>query len=183
MNAPRIETDRLILTWPTTEQIDQYYNDIIGTNMFDTIIWEGPENGASDLHNYWQESKKNDLNDLSIALNFVVINKETDECMGGCSLRPVDGDHRVIDVGFAFAPKFHGNGYATEAIRAIVNEAFTNREAVRVFGKVFVGNTASRRVFEKLGFQLEGTLRSIICKRDKWLDEWLFACLKDEWKN
>ena len=57
--APRIETERLILTWPGSAQIDQYYDDIIGTNMFDTLYWDGPED-SSELHEYWEQNRKKD---------------------------------------------------------------------------------------------------------------------------
>ena len=67
--------------------------------------------------------------------------------------------------------------------KALVHEVFLNREAVRVFGNIFVGNTPSRSVFEKLDFSLEGTIRSAICKRGKWLDEWIMAITRDDWKN
>lgn len=42
----------------------------------------------------------------------------------------------------------------TEAVGAAVDEAFRTRGAERIFGNVFVGNAASRRVMEKLGFVL-----------------------------
>ena len=46
---PKIEAPRLVLTWPTAEQIDGYYASIVGTNIFDTIFWDGPS-GPQDLH-------------------------------------------------------------------------------------------------------------------------------------
>ena len=46
---PLIETERLLLTWPTPEQIDGYYDSIIGTNIFDTIFWDGPSHAHSSF--------------------------------------------------------------------------------------------------------------------------------------
>jgi RimJ/RimL family protein N-acetyltransferase len=180
MNTPYFETDRLILTWPGPEQIDQYYQDIIGTDMFDTILWDGPKDNR-EIHRYWAEQVKVDKNNFTQALELAIIEKTSSMLIGGCSLRPVKGDHRVVDIGFALAPKFHGKGFATEAVGMAVQEAFLNREAQRVFGTVFVGNKASRRVFEKLGFTHEGTLRSLAYKRGVWKDEWLFAKIRDDW--
>lgn len=177
--APKLETERLILTWPTQTQIDQYYSDIIGTSLFDTIIWDGPEN-KNELHDYWKECSSIDPKDFSESLGFAIIEKESSLYVGGCSLRPVDRDPSVIDVGIALAPKFHNNGYGTEALKKIIDEAFQKREAVRIFGSVFSGNIPSRRMFEKLGFVLEGTLRSSVKKRGNWLDEWIFGKLVSE---
>ena len=91
----------------------------------------------------------------------------------GVSLRPVDMDPRIIDIGYAFAVDVHRRGYATEAVGALVDEAFRKRGAERIFGNAFVGNHASRRVLEKLGFVLEGTQRRCVCKRGVWLDQWM----------
>ena len=41
--APHLETERLLLTWPDAAQIDTYYKLIVGSAMFDTILWDGPE--------------------------------------------------------------------------------------------------------------------------------------------
>ena len=63
-----------------------------------------------------------------------------------------------------------GKGYATEAVGPLVDEAFRNHGAERIFGNVFVGHDPSRRVMEKLGFVYEGTLPRVVCKRGVWLD-------------
>ena len=181
-NIPKLETERLILTWPTKEQVEQYYNDIINTNMFDTIIWEGPTD-SNELQSYWNECSSIDPNDFKKALSFAIIEKKSKLNIGGCSLRPVDENPAIIDIGFALAPKYHGQGFATEAIKVLVNEAFHSREAVRVFGNVFVGNMASKNVFEKLDFKLEGTLRSVVKKRSHWLDEWVMGITKTDWQK
>jgi len=68
---PKIQTKRLILTWPTTEQIDQYYCDIINTNMFDTIQWDGPES-PNEIHEYWEACTKDDPKDTKFSLSFVL---------------------------------------------------------------------------------------------------------------
>ena len=49
MPPPLIETKRLLLTWPTPEQIADYYAAIVATSIFDTIVWDGPS-GVQELH-------------------------------------------------------------------------------------------------------------------------------------
>ena len=51
----------------------------------------------------------------------------------------------------------------------------------KIEGSVFVGNWASRRIFEKTGFQLEGTIRIAVKKRGVGVDEWLFGILREEY--
>ena len=178
---PLIETERLRLTWPTTAQIVGYYDAIIGTSIFDTIYWDGPSD-AQELLDWWQEIQTHSPADVRLSLDLAVIERSSGRYIGGVSLRPVDGDPAIIDIGYAFAADFHGKGYATEAVGAVVDEAFRARGAERIFGNAFVGNHASRRVMEKLGFVLEGTQRRCLLKRGVWLDQWMIAITRPDWE-
>jgi RimJ/RimL family protein N-acetyltransferase len=180
--APRIESERLILTWPTAAQMDQYYEDILGSEMFNTIVWDGPT-GPKDLPNYWKECMQIDPECFDKALHLAVIDKEKQRYIGGVGLRTVDDDRAIIDIGYALAPKFHGKGYGTEAVGALIDEAFAKRGAERIFANVFVGNQTSRNVAEKLGFRLEGAQRRAQFKRGQWLDVWLLAITRPDWES
>ncbi len=63
-----------------------------------------------------------------------------------------------------------------------INFAFNHLEAERVYASVFVDNIASRRVLEKTGYRLDGTLRSNVLKLNEWRDEWFFTILRSEWE-
>ena len=66
---------------------------------------------------------------------------------------------RMGSVGYRFDPEVWGNGYATEALAAAVNFAFTCTELDRLQATADVRNIASNRVLEKCGFVREGTIR------------------------
>ena len=181
-HPPLVETSRLLLTWPSQEQIDGYYNAIIGTNIFDTIFWDGPAD-AQALHDWWEETTSRDPSDLSLSLSLAVIERASGRYIGGVGLRPVGNDPQIIDIGYALAVDSHGKGYATEAVGALVDEVFSARGAERIFGNAFVGNHSSRRVMEKLGFVYEGTQRRCVCKRGVWLDQWMIAITRPDWES
>ena len=181
MLSPKLETKRLILTWPTPNQIEEYYRDIKDSNMFKTIHWNGPS-GVQDLHDYWKECSRYDPCKFEDEFHVAIIEKESNRYIGGAALRPVDKNQTHVDVGYALAPVYHGKGFATEAVKALVYEAFSRRGAERVFANIFVGNDASKNVVEKLGFKLEGTRRRVTLKYDEWLDEWLFAITRPDWE-
>lgn len=73
------------------------------------------------------------------------------------------GLHKIVDggseLGFWAAPEARGNGYMTEAGRAVLDFAFGPMRLERVLWRAVVGNTGSARVAQKLGFQFEGTQR------------------------
>jgi RimJ/RimL family protein N-acetyltransferase len=52
-----------------------------------------------------------------------------------------------------------GKGYGTEAVRLLVGWLFEHAGAVRVQSPTVPSNAAMRRVFDKLGFRIEGTIR------------------------
>ncbi|MCO4768901.1 MAG: GNAT family N-acetyltransferase [Deltaproteobacteria bacterium] len=178
---PSLETPRLRLAFPTRSQSDGYYADIVGTDMFSTILWEGPAS-TEDLPTYWHDCTQRTLDGPHEPLSLAVIERSTERYIGGAALRPIGGDPEQIDIGYAFAPHAHGKGYATEAVGALVDEAFARRGAQRIIATVFTGNDASRRVVEKLGFTCEGVLRDAVRKRGVMLDEWMMAMTRSDWE-
>ena len=85
--------------------------------------------------------------------SYAVTLASTGELIGSIALR-IDTDtteDTIADIGYWIGAPYWGNGYATEAGRAIIDRA---RElgVSTIILKYFDGNDASRRVSEKLGF-------------------------------
>lgn len=76
--------------------------------------------------------------------------------IGGCGygalLEPVP------EIGYWFGAAFWGKGFATEAARAVIDEAFANEGFDEIAGGARVTNAASRRVIEKCGFTWTGVM-------------------------
>jgi RimJ/RimL family protein N-acetyltransferase len=89
--------------------------------------------------------------------------------------------HRSIELGFSFLPAQQGNGYATEAARALVDWAF-RVGFHRVYGRLEARNTASARVLEKLGMRREGLLVENEWVKGEWQSELVYAILDREWR-
>lgn len=98
---------------------------------------------------------------------------------GSISLRP-ESAHRA-NIGLWIGERFHGLGLGSAAVREILAYGFDTLSLERIEAAIFVGNLPSRRIFEKNGFALEGTLRSAVCKRGAFLDEWLLAITRSDW--
>ena len=63
------------------------------------------------------------------------------------------------DIGYVLAKPYWGRGLMTEAVRAVVDLAFTDPQIHRVWAVCDIDNTASARVLEKSGMTREGVLR------------------------
>lgn len=98
--------------------------------------------------------------------------------VGYGGLFDINREDRKAEIGYGLHPEFWGSGYATEAIAAIVGFAFDRLRLHRVYGLVDPGNGASIRVLEKLGFDLEGTLRDNAFARGRYWDHCVLAALR-----
>jgi RimJ/RimL family protein N-acetyltransferase len=74
--------------------------------------------------------------------------------IGGCGFDMREGP--AAEIGYWLGTKYWGKGYATEAVRALIDHAFTNLEHQALQSSVRVTNPGSRRVLEKCGFQWTG---------------------------
>jgi RimJ/RimL family protein N-acetyltransferase len=63
----------------------------------------------------------------------------------------------VFELGYRLRRAHWGRGYATEVSRLLVEHAFADFAAVRVFATTMAVNTASRRVLTKVGMSYVGT--------------------------
>ena len=75
--------------------------------------------------------------------------------IGGCGFDLRDGGP-VPEIGYWLGSRYWGKGYATEAVRALIDHAFTDLEHQALQSCVRVTNPGSRHVLEKCGFQWTG---------------------------
>lgn len=59
-----------------------------------------------------------------------------------------------LDFGYSMRPEFRRLGYATEALRAVIEFCFTKLGVNSFFGETMPGNLASARVMEKAGMRV-----------------------------
>lgn len=74
-----------------------------------------------------------------------------------------------------------GKGMMTAVLRLFVGYLFADRDVHRLQLTVVVGNEASRRVAEKVGFRSEGILRGAVFVRGGHHDLEIFSLLRPEW--
>jgi RimJ/RimL family protein N-acetyltransferase len=67
-------------------------------------------------------------------------------------------EHGTVEVGWIFDPAHGGHGYATEAVRAMLDLVFTGLKARRAVARVDERNSASLRLCERVGMRREAHL-------------------------
>ena len=83
------------------------------------------------------------------------------------------------EIGYWVCPEDQGQGYATEAAKLGLRYAFNERGLHKVMARVLEGNTASRQVLEKLGFEEEGHLQEHYFVNGEYIDTYIFGLLND----
>lgn len=113
---------------------------------------------------------------------WAVIEKSSGDLAGWSGLKRItepysNGRVGFYDVGYRFAPRFWGLGYATESARAALGYGFTVMGLDEIIGTAHAMNTRSRRVLEKCGlsFVEQFYWRNILC-------DWL-SVSRETWRQ
>jgi RimJ/RimL family protein N-acetyltransferase len=106
---------------------------------------------------------------------------EGGKLIGDCGFRVVENDPTQAEVGLTLAPEFQGKGYATEALRALLNYLFTTLKKHRVFGSADPRNVSSIQLQERVGMRKEAHFVKSLWFRGEWVDDVIYALLAEEW--
>jgi len=103
------------------------------------------------------------------------------QLIGDVGAWPTDAEAQQGELGWVFHPDYGGQGFATEAVTAVIEFVFTAGWH-RVVAQMDPRNLASARLARRLGMVLEGAHRSSWWSKGEWTDNWVFALLAEEWQ-
>lgn len=106
--------------------------------------------------------------------------RSTGAMIGWLPLKIVDVAAAEAEIGWTIAPGYHGQGYATEMARALLEVAFGELQLHRVWAICRTENVASYRVMEKLGMRREAHYVECEYTDDTWRDLYRYAILARE---
>lgn len=110
--------------------------------------------------------------------------KENDKYIGNTMLQEIDWINRSAHVPVLIGDKAEwSKGYATEARMLILKFAFEERGLERIFALVKEDNAGSRKMLEKCGYKVEGTMRRSLYKGGKWHNQLLMAVLREDFEE
>jgi [ribosomal protein S5]-alanine N-acetyltransferase len=126
----------------------------------------------------WLNSERQQRN----LFQFGLWEKSTGRYVGETYLSNPDWHVPSIELGYFLVQVDVGQGYATEAARAVLHYAFNRLNMSRVDLQCRADNTASQRVAERLGFRQEGCQRLRHRKKNGTLiDRLWYGLLREEW--
>lgn len=177
MSAPILETERLILRpidlkdAPEVQRLAGAREVALNTL---TIPHPYPDGAAEE----WIRSHTTDAG----MMNFAIVRRADGALVGSVGLI-LKSDHDKAEIGYWIGVPFWNQGYATEAVAAVIDYAFQELGVQRVYAAHFSRNSASGQVLIKNGMRHEGTLRRDIKKWDEYLDVEMYSILRTEWRS
>ncbi len=89
----------------------------------------------------------------------------------------------VFMIGITLEPERRGRGVGREAVALLTSYLFEHEGAERVETPTDVENVPMRTVNERLGFVMEGVLRSFMPTAEERRDHCMYAMTRDDWEN
>ena len=116
-------------------------------------------------------------------LVLAICQRSDDQLVGSFSIVDIDPEHAIGELSFWVGRPFWGQGLASEAGRAVIEEAFSIRQLNRLQAYHMVRNPASARVLSHWGFQPEGLLRQRVRKWGVFEDVVICGLLRNDWQT
>jgi ribosomal-protein-alanine N-acetyltransferase len=184
-HPPTLETARLILR-PLTEKdapgIFQYASD---PEVSRWTLWE-PHRSLEDSLTFVRDYAFPSYARKEPEPFGLFLKSEPSIIIGtaGCFHGSEPSAARTMELGYALATRYWGQGLMVEAMAEIIDWVLAKRpEIERIQARCKTQNGASARVMEKLGMRREGTLRHAAFHRDQYWDVHLYAMLRSDWKK
>jgi ribosomal-protein-alanine N-acetyltransferase len=153
MELPKeIYTERLHLIPVSNNHSDFLFNYATNPNVNKFVAWQAPAT-ILDTEKFIACCDEGWANNSDF--NWTITKKESGELLGAIEVVP---DSYSAKIGYVIDPKYWGQGYATEAGKAISELVLAQPTIFRLWTVCAVENKASARVLEKIGLQLEGVL-------------------------
>lgn len=175
-----LETERLILR-PLQQTDAARVQELAGDARIAATTLAIPhpyEDGFAEK--YIEETLSNETEGRGFTRAIVL--KESGELIGVIGLGNTPERPSAM-TGYWIGCDYWNRGYASEALRSVVQHGFEAMGLECIHANVFTGNEQSARVQEKAGLRYEGTMRARLIKNGVLIDLEYRSILRDEYKT
>ena len=160
------DDDDMLAYWISDPKIQSMYSEPVYTTKEEVKELLDKYIGSYEKPNYYR---------------WAIIEKKDQICVGQIAIFLVDDKNHFCEIEYCLGSLFHRKGYATEAVKLILDYCFNqiNFHKVQVCHKE--GNIASQGVIRKCNFIYEGTLRDFFFMDGKYVNRLYYSMLKDEY--
>lgn len=181
VNNMFIESNRLILRYFEISDGDDLFEYLSDREV---VEFEPYEPITLDMADEVVRSRTDNHSFIAVSL------KDTNKLIGNLYVEKTEPEKvDTYEIGYVFNKKFHGKGYATEAVECLLNHLFFSRNAHRVVAYCNTQNINSWRLLERLKFRreaerVENMYFNVSESGDPlWFNSYQYALLEHEFKQ
>lgn len=155
------------LSWLHDQEVTKYME----TGIFPTTLKE--------LRNFYNKVAKSRTD-----LMFAIIDKKNNLHIGNIKLGSINWVHRFADLGIMIGDKkYWGSGYGQDACKLLLAYAFERLNLNKVILGVYVIHKSAIRVYQKVGFKIEGKIRNLFNIGGRLIDKIIMGISQKEFKK
>ena len=164
------------------------------------ILIQSDVSHASDLFSFWTDPEvskfmnmesfttqeevidmiefTNQLAAMNQSIRYTIFLKESNQMIGSCGFNYIDFENERAEIGYDLGKEYWGNGFAFEAVSALMSYWFHDLGLNRIEARVVPENLRSIRLLNNLGFHFEGILRQSEKSNGDFIDVMVYSRLK-----
>jgi ribosomal-protein-alanine N-acetyltransferase len=177
---PQLETARLLLRPLNQSDADAIFEYAKDPDVCRYTLWE-PHEDVTDSMNFIVEYAHSLYRNNTPEPLGICFKDKPETVIGTVGCFWVSKASKSMELAYAIAKPFWGQGLVAESSRVILNYCFDSFDVCRIQARCKAENSGSSRVMEKLGMEFEGTLKSAIYHRGRFWDMHYYSILKDQW--
>ncbi len=178
-NLPTLETERLwlrklrpddktaIFAYASDPQVTEHTHWYTHEKLIESMVFIN-----SVMQDY-------DMGDVA---PWAIVHKADRKLIGTGGFNQWNTRQKRAEIGYAIARPYWGQGYTTEAVKAMIAFGFRRMQLCRIQTRCLTANVASARVMEKAGMHFEGVLRQYAQVKGKQVDLKLYAIVKADFE-
>jgi aminoglycoside 6'-N-acetyltransferase len=176
----QLETERLILRPFLDEDLDAFLDYRNDPSVALHQSWSIPYSRQQGI-DFLNEMKKSRPGEAGVWYQIAIELKVNGALIGDCVFCLLQEEPQQAEIGYSLARAYQGQGYASEAIRRLLDYLFDDLELHRVRAICDVENHASARLLERVGMRCEGHFIESFWIKGRWSSEYWYAVLRREW--
>jgi ribosomal-protein-alanine N-acetyltransferase len=177
---PTLESDRLVLRPVSEDDAEAVFAACSNPTLTRYTLFETHRTVTDSLRFVWDYALANYLEMVPDPFGITLKGDPESHVVGCVGCHWASRPNHTLELGYWLAEPYWGQGLTAEAAAVVVRYCFANYPAERIQARVIVGNEASVRVLEKIGFMYEGTMRKCLSRRGEQEDVMVFAKLRSE---
>ncbi|MBR5751943.1 MAG: GNAT family N-acetyltransferase [Clostridia bacterium] len=177
---PEIETESLLLRRMEMRDAQDMYEYSRDPLVAKHVLWDA-HTSVSDTKSYLRYMlRKYRAGEPS---SWCIVEKSTGKVVGTIGYMWYQKDNSACEVGYSLARRCWNRGYMTQALNAVLDYTFRELGINRVEAQHETDNGASGAVMRKCGMTKEGTLRSRLYNKGRYVDVDLYSILRKEYMS